>query len=362
MSSGRAARRRRRDARRRTIAGAVAFLIAIVIVPLLLVLDGGTPKRLDTDATKDDALSLVRAAIGHTVAAGSYEVDIETSSTQARTAPSQCGPSGCLAGAGNSQFTSGGHSIVNFEPSYVARNESQSTYGNHVFWVTPTRVWLLSTSGAPVMTPGQPLSQFARSIISALGPSPGALAALSLAVPGGQINLQEEAVATAAPSGEGEVKGTHVTYYDVTIDMTRLADVAGLSADQRATIDDALPFLRQGGYSGTTERIGVDDEGFVREVALTNHFSDGSTGTQHHVLSNFGCAPKLTPPDAGGTVTPVPCPPPTPASTTTTRPSSTSVPSSASPTTSSSTTAPTSTTGPTTTTSPVPSTTTSSRP
>src|ERR1044072_5365727 len=112
MSGSRAVRRRRREARRRPAAGLVAFVVAIAIVPALLALDGGSSEHVDTD-TKDDALGLVRAAIGHTVAAGSYEVDIETSSTQARSAPPQCGPSPCGAGAGSSQFTSGGHSIVN---------------------------------------------------------------------------------------------------------------------------------------------------------------------------------------------------------------------------------------------------------
>jgi hypothetical protein len=230
-----------------------------------------------------------------------------------------------------------------------------------VLWVTPTNIWLLTPGGNQVLGPGQPLSSFARSIVSALGPSQGALSALGLATPGGQLNLQEEAVAAATPSGEGEVRGTHVTYYDVTIDMTRLADVPNLTTVQRATIDYALPLLRQGGYSGTTERIAVDDDGYVREITLTNHFTDGSTGTQHHVLSNFGCAPKLTAPDQGGTVTTVPCPP-RDATTTTTRSTPTSAPTTVPPTTVPPTTTTPPTTSPTTTTTPAPSPTTSTRP
>jgi hypothetical protein len=89
-----------------------------------------------------------------------------------------CGPTG------GSQFDATSHGIVNFEPSYVTRIESTSTYGTNVLWVTPTNIWLLGASGNPVLSPGQPLSSFARSIIGALGPSPGALAAISLAVPG----------------------------------------------------------------------------------------------------------------------------------------------------------------------------------
>jgi glucose/arabinose dehydrogenase len=79
--------------------------------------------------------------------------------------------------------------------------------------------------------------------------------------------------------------------------LTRLAETPGLTDVQRDTIAYVLPLLRQGGYSGTTERIGVSDDGYIREITLTNHFTDGSTGTQHHVLSNFGCAPKVNPPD-----------------------------------------------------------------
>jgi len=361
MSGTRAARRKRREARRRTVAGAVAFVAAIAIVPLLLILDSGSSKHVDSnEVTKDDALGVVRAAIGRTVAAGSYEMDTETHSTAPRTA-AQCGPAPC-GPTGGSQFDATSHGIVNFEPSYVTRIESTSTYGTNVLWVTPTNIWLLGASGNPVLSPGQPLSSFARSIIGALGPSPGALAAISLAVPGGHLNLQEEAVATATPAGDGNVEGMHVTYYDVTIDMERLAEVPGLTDVQRATIDYALPLLRQGGYTGTTERIGVGDDGYIREVTLTNHFTDGSTSGGHHVLSNFGCAPKLVPPDAGGTVTPVPCPPPD-ATPTTTRPSATSTPTTVPPTTVPPTSAPTTpTTAPTTTTAPVPSTTTTSHP
>jgi hypothetical protein len=122
------------------------------------------------------------------------------------------------------------------------------------------------------------LSTFAQSIESSLGPSQGALAAIGLASPGGELNLQEEAVAKATPAGTGSVHDTRVTYFDVTIDMTKLADTPGLSDVQRQTIEDALPLLRRGGYTGTTERIGVDDDGYIREVTATNHFTDGSTG------------------------------------------------------------------------------------
>ncbi len=167
---------------------------------------------------------------------------------------------------------------------------------------------------------------------------------ISLASPGGALNLEQAAIADATAAGNGSVDGVDVTYYDVTIDMAKLADTPDLTDVQRATIAAALPLLRQGGYSGTTERIGVDSVGYIREITATNHFSDGSTGTRHSVLSNFGCAPKITPPDqVGPAVTaPASCTSPVPPTTTltatsTTTPSATtaSVPSSSSTTTTS---------------------------
>jgi sugar lactone lactonase YvrE len=293
------ATRRKRRARQRMI-GVVAFVLLVASVPVWLAVTRDSPGGLDRAITKDDALVDVRAAIGRTVASGSYESDIETHSTSPVMAPS-CAPSvSCAPASGESTFKSSGHIIVNFDP-YVMRSDSNNSFGNTRLYVTPTNIWLQGqgVNGAPSgpVGPGTPLSMFAKSIVGALGPSQGGLAAMNLAVPGGQMNLHEEAVASATAAGTGEVRGTPVTYYDVTIDLTRLADTPGLTDVQRDTIAYVLPLLRQGGYSGTTERIGVSDDGYIREITLTNHFTDGSTGTQHHVLSNFGCAPKVNPPD-----------------------------------------------------------------
>ena len=57
---------------------------------------------------------------------------------------------------------------------------------------------------------------------------------IGLASPGGALNLEQEAVADATPAGTGSVNGTNVAYYDVTIDMTQLADTADLTDVQRA--------------------------------------------------------------------------------------------------------------------------------
>jgi hypothetical protein len=163
-------------------------------------------------------------------------------------------------------------------------------------------------------TPGMSLTEYSQQVLGTLGRGPGALAMISIASRGGYLNLEEEAVASAEAAGIGTVGDIPVTYYDVTIDMTRLADAPNLSDIQRQTIAAALPLLEESGYRGTTERIGVDDMGYVREINSTTNFDDGSRTVRHSVLSNFGCAPKVYMPNE----TPPPDTAPQPCVTTTT--------------------------------------------
>jgi hypothetical protein len=260
---------------------------------------------------------------------GSYSSRFETKTVH----PQQC-PAGftCPRQGTPTPFDSSGTGTVSFDP-YVSHvvTTSASTLGAHTLYVTDTTIWSVSGDSVPAsaLGPGIPLSDFAAQVESALGPSQGALSMISLASPGGSINLEQEAVAHARPDGEGTVDGNHVTYYDVTIDMAQLADTPDLSSEQRATIAAAIPLLRQGGYTGTTERIGVDDAGYVREVNAENHFADGSSGVRHTVLLDFGCAPTQYAPGqaAPAVTTTVPCevPPTTTGPTSTTAPSSTTV-------------------------------------
>jgi hypothetical protein len=172
---------------------------------------------------------------------------------------------------------------------------------------------------------------------------------LSLASRGGYLNLEEESIAAATPAGTGTVRDVDVVFYDVTINIKKLADAPDLSDVQRATIEAAIPKLEQAGYTGTNERIGIDAQGYIRAVDATTSFADGSTWVRHSILYNFGCAPKVTMPnEPTAPPTTTPCmPPPTtsaPASTTTSAPStsttSVSVTSTTSTTVSPSTTAP----------------------
>ena len=317
--------RERRPGKRRAVFAGLAGALAIAAVPLLAGLGGDASGSGDRRVTKDEALTAVRAAVGKTVASGGYNTRFETHSTHPTVAaPPPCPPgSPCPFASGTSTFDSRGHGTVSFDPyvSYVVTNTS---VGTRTFVVTSTTVWL-SSGGAGVTGTGVPLSSFAGAVQSALGPSLGALSMISLASPGGALNLEQEAVADATPAGTGSVDGVNVTYYDVTIDMTKLADTPDLNDVQRQTIQAALPLLHRGGYTGTTERIAVDDDGYIREVRATNHFEDGSTGTRHTVLSNFGCAAKVYPPDqiAPAVTTTRPCAP-SPSTTTSLVPTSTS--------------------------------------
>ena len=305
--------RERRPGWRHALGAGLVVALAIAAVPLLGGLGDDTSSRGDGRGTDSDALIAVRAAVGKTVASGSYEQDFTTHTTHVNDVAPSCPPGAtCPSASGTSTFESSGHGIINFDP-YISRVETNTSLGARTLVVTSTTVWLTGPGLSVTPGTGIPLSSFASSVQGALGRSQGALAMISLASPGGALNLEQAAVAEATPAGTGSVNGVNVTYYDVTIDMTKLADAEGLSDVQRRTIDAALPLLEQGGYTGTTERIGVDDAGYVREITAANHFDDGSTGVRHTVLSNFGCAPRVSPPDQGGEVAaPRPCPPTTP--------------------------------------------------
>jgi hypothetical protein len=314
----------RRAARWRAVAGALTVTAAIVAVPLLLSGGDDSPARRGNN----DAVVAVRAAVGKTVAARSYETDVETHSTQPNVPVPQCPPgASCASLSGTSTFETRGHGVVNFDP-YVSRVVTESSVGPRTLVVTSTTVWLTADDTGSAIAPGVPLSSFASTVEGSLGPSEGALAMISVASPGGNLNLEEAAVAEATPAGDGSVNGIDVTYYDVTIDMTKLADTPDLTDVQRTTIQDALPLLGQGGYTGTTERIGVDALGLIREVTTTDHFDDGSTGIRHIILSNIGCAPRISPPDqpAPTLSSPGPCLTPDTATTTTAATASTSTP------------------------------------
>jgi hypothetical protein len=118
---------------------------------------------------------------------------------------------------------------------------------------------------------------------------------ISLASNTGYLGLESEMVTGATADGAGVLDdGTHVTYSRVDVDLTRMVDAPALSSEQRQAVADAIGVLQSMGYSGTDERIGVDDAGFIREVVATTKFVDGSSMTRHSLFSNFGCAARVS--------------------------------------------------------------------
>jgi hypothetical protein len=314
-----------------------------------------TPNRQQTIVDTDhQSIAAVRAALGQTFAAGSYESDTVSSSTSAPQSicagATQPTPANCPTLPPVTQrFDT--HTIVNFDPYAMQSQTQSSSLGAITTHLNSTRVWQLggATVGYGAGNPGLALPSYVSQVLGTLGPGPGAMAMLSLASRGGYLNLEEESIASATPAGTGTVRDVDVTFYDVTIDIKKLADAPDLSDVQRTTIEAAIPKLEQAGYTGTNERIGIDAQGYIRSVDATTSFADGSTWVRHSVLYNFGCAPKVTMPnEPPAPPTAAPCaPPPTPTtlppSTTTSAPSTSTTSVSVTSTTTSTTASPTTT-------------------
>jgi hypothetical protein len=110
-----------------------------------------------------------------------------------------------------------------------------------------------------------------------------------LSSPTGYLTLSRDAAAGAQPVGSGTVDGVHVDYFEVVLSPEQMASVPGTSAEQAKTIANALHALAREGYTGTTSRIGIGDDGLIRSLRSTAHFRDGSTVTLASTFSQFGC-------------------------------------------------------------------------
>ncbi|MFN8027140.1 MAG: hypothetical protein U0W40_12515 [Acidimicrobiia bacterium] len=340
--------RRRRTA---TVLVAAAVVLALVVVALGVALtrdDDGDPVEVEVDHTQQ-----LLGALAATVNSGGYDVESTlTADPGNRPASNGCVkvaiPEGsktvCMSSGVGQQFQATSKGTVNISP-YAMTAVSQTTIGPITLFVNGSRVWQLGGAGYGTggdvadASPGASLSGFASLVEGTLGPGQGAVTMMSLANDTGYLGLEATAVERAVADGDGTLAdGTHVTYYEVTVDVTKLADGEGLTDEQRQATSDAVAVLQSAGYTGTDERVGVDDAGFIREVTATTSFADGGSLTRHTLLSNFGCAARISMPNEPAVEeTAGPCPP-VPASTTTTAPESTT-----------STTSPTTTTEPATT-------------
>jgi len=113
---------------------------------------------------------------------------------------------------------------------------------------------------------------------------------MGLASPSGYLSITKAAITDAARIGTDTVDGEPVTVYRVSVDPSRLADVAGLSTEEAKTIADALSVLRGQGFTGNTTDVSVDAQGYVVHTVSVNHFADGGAVTSVDTFSAFGCA------------------------------------------------------------------------
>jgi hypothetical protein len=102
-------------------------------------------------AAPGDALATVRAAVGRTSAAGSYEIDLVR--TMAQPGPGSCpelvGPNSsptdatwcATSGALTNHFT--GHAVVNLEPYATVAETNSPSLGAITTHVNSTHVWQL---------------------------------------------------------------------------------------------------------------------------------------------------------------------------------------------------------------------------
>ena len=200
-------------------------------------------------------------------------------------------------------LTFDGNGVVNTDP-YVtlSRTDSASSYGAVTLVVDDSDAWEFGAGDAGVdpgsdTGPGDPLSQFGQEVEDSIGTGEGGLAMMGLADPYGRLDLAENMITSATETGTGMVDGTAVTTYAVTINVENEAIQAGLSPEQQATIDQALTFLQQQGYTGTSELVSVDGAGYIREIKSTVTFASGASVVGDQTYSDFGCAGTVTPGD-----------------------------------------------------------------
>ena len=303
-----ASRRRRRRTGVVLLAAAVAAsLVVVTLVVALARDDSGRQVEIGTDGTQT-----VLAALAATVSSGGYDLDFTFRSEMGDSASeSSCQPvAGATPGETRMMCTStrptdvSGHGTVNTNPYAMTVVSEVSGIGPVTLFVNGTTVWQLGGAnygtggtfeGAPT---GASLSGFASLVEGTIGPGQGALSMMSLANNSGYLGLEASAIESAVTDGEGTLgDGTPVTYYSVTVDVTKMADGEGLTDEQRQAISDAVATLQSAGYAGTEERVGIDDAGFIRDVTASTKFADGSSMTRHTVFSNFGCAARISMPN-----------------------------------------------------------------
>jgi hypothetical protein len=252
-------------------------------------------------AVDEQAGQVIAAALGHTTDASTFHIAYSLHFTPPPAPPvTKCGPiprppsaptvTSCSQVTDQGASTTGEGTITISPKSMVV-----SAHVNSGFDVTlqliGDQVWETGGAGygGPPSGPGQPLSGFADLVEGTIGPRAGALGMTRLASPNAYLALQQGSITGVTPAGTGSVDGVPVTNYDVTVDITKLADTPGLTADETKTIRDALGVLRAQGYTNTAVTVSVAGDGLIHQLHTVANFDDGSTVTFDATYSAFGC-------------------------------------------------------------------------
>jgi hypothetical protein len=302
--------------RRRTLLLGLSLLVVAmaVLIPLLTPRGPRTAIRPSTGRNSKFLVKLVSKDVSITVASGSYDMTY----TDTTTPPTQCAQAvagsagvpttGCSPG-GLSDVS--GHGTVDTNPYAMVTVSQVGSLGAITLYDNGTNVWEVGggnygLNGPRQAGPGGLLSGFASLVEGTLGKVPGALNVQGLASGTGYLDLETQEIQGAQPAGTGIVDGVPVTIYKVAVTGLQDPDMAGLTAEQIATIQAADSVIEQGGLAGETVWISVDGQGYIREQRTLYTLADGSIVTQDTVLSNFGCAGTVTMPGQTDSSTPSP--------------------------------------------------------
>jgi hypothetical protein len=327
-------RRGPRSPRPRLLArvASVAVVLAVA-VPVLVVV---STARSTTSSTLHDGGARHRliAALDTTLASGSFDFTASQPSVTAPTATptttTPC-PRGlvsntvvgkadapttvvCVTGNGASGLDITAQGTMDTNPFGMEVNAQVPGLGLITLLDNGTNIWEIGggdygTAGVKgTVGPGAPIAGFATSVEGTLGPRQGGSDMMSLANPNGYLELDQSAITTTDEIGTATVDGVPVTVYQATLSPAQEQTVTGANATQTEAINDALAVLQQQGYTGTTIKVSVDTDGYIRQTTSVAHFSDGSTQSSTITLSNFGCAGKvIMPGQSGSSVPPTGC-------------------------------------------------------
>jgi hypothetical protein len=347
-------------------AGALFVVLAVGVAVLVPTFSHRTPTHSSGIHVQDRLTRLVVDDASVTVAAGSYDMTFNDTSTPATKSECAQSPGVQLQIGGSGQTTAttsvepcvtentlppgvstqstlsstSGHGTVDTNPYAMVTESNVGFLGPITLYDNGTNVWEIGGGNYGLSAPGQagpgaPLSGYAGSVEGTVGQVQGALDMESLASGTGYMDLEAHEIQGTQPAGTGSVDGVPVTIYKLSESGLLDPNIGGLTSEQVSTIRAADAIIENSGFAGKTTWVSVDSEGYIREQKTQYTLPDGSMVTEDSILSNFGCAGTvLMPGQAGTSSPPANCvSPDTAGPTSTTTPTTGSLPQTSAPTT-----------------------------